>query len=157
VASADGTGHDTGVDDPDEAPLLALAEPPAASLRAHDHRPHCGDGRRLRPHRPQDRLPAVFHALGASNPALLAAGYGVAVITILITVRQWHGLSNANGVPCTYRRCLHIELGGDVFDAALPSSIGGDVIRAANLPGPRTSGCRRRRRWYCAACATSPA
>ncbi len=77
---------------------------------------------------------AVFHALGAANPALLAAGYGVAVITILITVRQWHGLANANGVPCTYRRCLHLELGGDVFDAALPSSIGGDVIRAASLP-----------------------
>ncbi len=77
---------------------------------------------------------AVFHALGAANPALLAAGYGVAVITILITVRQWHGLSNANGVPCTYRRCLHLELAGDVFDAALPSSIGGDVIRAASLP-----------------------
>ena len=77
---------------------------------------------------------AVFHALSASNPALLAAGYAVAVITILITVRQWHGLSNANGVPCTYRRCLHLELAGDVFDAALPSSIGGDFIRATSLP-----------------------
>src|ERR1700722_6603432 len=77
---------------------------------------------------------AVFHALGASNPWLLAAGYAVAVITILITVSQWHGLSNANKVSCTYRRCLHLELAGDVFDAALPSSIGGDLIRATSLP-----------------------
>ena len=136
VASVDGTTAMTpAVADPDEAPLLALAEPPAK--------------RRFAPMTivrvvvtvgafaliaRKIGFRAVFHALGASNPWLLAAGYGVAVITILITVRQWHGLSNANGVPCTYRRCLHIELGGDVFDAALPSSIGGDVIRAANLP-----------------------
>ena len=54
-------------------------------------------------------------------------------MTILITVSQWHGTRNTNGVPCTYGRCLHLELGGDVFDAALPSSIGGDVIRATSL------------------------
>ncbi len=78
-------------------------------------------------------LGAVFHALSHADPRLLAAGYGVAVISILITVSQWHGLANANGVRCSYWRCLHLELGGDVFDAALPSSIGGDVIRAASL------------------------
>ncbi len=76
---------------------------------------------------------AVAHALAHANPWWLAAGYGVAVITILITVRQWHGLANANGVKRSYRRCLHLELGGDVFDAALPSSIGGDLIRATSL------------------------
>ena len=146
VASGNGVASTSGaapplapVDEADEqetAPRLALAEPPAK-------------GRRIAPmtvirivvtfgafaliaHKIGFR--AVLHALGASNPALLAAGYAVAVITILITVRQWHGLSNANGVKCSYWRCLHIELGGDVFDAALPSSIGGDVIRAASLP-----------------------
>jgi uncharacterized membrane protein YbhN (UPF0104 family) len=76
---------------------------------------------------------AVAHALAAANPKWLAAGYGVAVVTILLTVWQWHGLAGANGLPRSYGRCLHLELGGDVFDAALPSSIGGDFVRATSL------------------------
>ena len=76
---------------------------------------------------------AVAHALAAANPKWLAAGYGVAVVTILLTVWQWHGLARANGLPRSYGRCLHLELGGDVFDAALPSSIGGDFVRATSL------------------------
>ena len=78
---------------------------------------------------------AVLHALAAANPRWLAAGYGAAMISILLTVWQWHGLANANGLPRRYGRCLHLELGGDVFDAALPSSIGGDFIRATSLAG----------------------
>jgi uncharacterized membrane protein YbhN (UPF0104 family) len=76
---------------------------------------------------------AVVHALARANPVYLAAGYAIAVITILLTVWQWNGLATANGVARTYRRCLHLELGGDVFDAALPSSIGGDFVRATSL------------------------
>jgi uncharacterized membrane protein YbhN (UPF0104 family) len=76
---------------------------------------------------------AVLHALAHANPRWLAAGYGVAVITILLTVWQWHGLAGANGLSRSYGRCLHLELGGDVFDAALPSSIGGDFVRATSL------------------------
>jgi uncharacterized membrane protein YbhN (UPF0104 family) len=76
---------------------------------------------------------AVVHALAAADPLSLALGYAIAVVTILLTVWQWNGLATANGVPRTYRRCLHLELGGDVFDAALPSSIGGDFVRATSL------------------------
>jgi uncharacterized membrane protein YbhN (UPF0104 family) len=76
---------------------------------------------------------AVAHALAAADPAWLATGYAIAVVTILLTVWQWHGLANANGLRRPYRRCLHLELGGDVFDAALPSSIGGDFVRATSL------------------------
>lgn len=78
-------------------------------------------------------LGAVVRALADANPAYLAAGYAIAVVTILLTVWQWNGLATANGVARPYRRCLHLELGGDVFDAALPSSIGGDFIRATSL------------------------
>ena len=76
---------------------------------------------------------SVFQAFAHSDPVWLAAGYLVAVVTIIITVWQWHGLAAANGVSRPYRRCLHLELAGDVFDAALPSSIGGDFIRATSL------------------------
>jgi hypothetical protein len=76
---------------------------------------------------------AVLHALATANPLWLAAGYATALATILLTVWQWHGLASANGVRRGYRRCLHLELAGDVFDAALPSSIGGDFVRATSL------------------------
>jgi uncharacterized membrane protein YbhN (UPF0104 family) len=76
---------------------------------------------------------SVLHAFAHSDPMWLAAGYAVAVVTIILTVWQWHGLAAANGVSRPYRRCLHLELAGDVFDAALPSSIGGDFIRATSL------------------------
>jgi uncharacterized protein (TIRG00374 family) len=76
---------------------------------------------------------SVFQAFANADPLWLAAGYAVAVVTIVLTVWQWHGLAAANGVRRPYRRCLHLELAGDVFDAALPSSIGGDFIRATSL------------------------
>jgi uncharacterized membrane protein YbhN (UPF0104 family) len=76
---------------------------------------------------------AVFYAFAGADPAWLAAGYAVAVLSIVVTVWQWHGLSSANGVRRSFRRCLHLEVAGDVFDAALPSSIGGDFIRATSL------------------------
>jgi glycosyltransferase 2 family protein len=76
---------------------------------------------------------AVVRALADADPAYLAAGYAIAVVTILLTVWQWNGLATANGVARPYGRCLHLELGGDVFDAALPSSIGGDFVRATSL------------------------
>jgi glycosyltransferase 2 family protein len=76
---------------------------------------------------------AVTRALATADPAYLAAGYAIAIVTILLTVWQWNGLATANGVARPFRRCLHLELGGDVFDAALPSSIGGDFIRATSL------------------------
>jgi hypothetical protein len=76
---------------------------------------------------------AVLGALSHADPGWLATGYALAVVTILLTVWQWQGLAAANGVPRRYRRCLHLELGGDVFDAALPSSIGGDFVRAVSM------------------------
>jgi uncharacterized protein (TIRG00374 family) len=52
-------------------------------------------------------------------------------LSVIVTVLQWNRLLGATGLRRSYRRCLHLELAGDVFDAALPSSIGGDVVRAA--------------------------
>jgi hypothetical protein len=83
---------------------------------------------------------AVIQEFARADSWWLVAGYAVAIVTILLTVWQWNGLASANGVARSYRRCLHLELGGDVFDAALPSSIGGDFIRATSLaeaPGER--------------------
>jgi hypothetical protein len=75
----------------------------------------------------------ILHALSAADPRWLAAGYGLAALSILITVAQWCGLLRAGGLRRGFGRCLHLELAGDVFDAALPSSIGGDFVRATSV------------------------
>ena len=159
VASVDGTTAMTpAVADPDEAPLLALAEPPAK--------------RRFAPMTivrvvvtvgafaliaRKIGFRAVFHALGASNPWLLAAGYGVAVITILITVRQWHGLSNANGVKCSYWGASTSNSAGTCSTPPCPAPSAATSSGPPRSPTAPTNGSRPRRRWSCAGCATSPA
>jgi uncharacterized protein (TIRG00374 family) len=75
-------------------------------------------------------LRPIGRQLGSADAAWLAIGFGFAVLSVGLTVLQWQKLLGATGVRRTYGRCLHLELAGDVFDAALPSSVGGDVVRA---------------------------
>jgi uncharacterized membrane protein YbhN (UPF0104 family) len=85
----------------------------------------------------------IVHSLAVASPAWLACGFGVGVASAGFTVLQWHGLLRASGMARRYRRCVHLELAGDVFDAALPSAIGGDVIRAiyvSDTPDERVPG-----------------
>ena len=82
----------------------------------------------------------IGHAILSASPAWLTLGYGLGVVAIFVTVSQWHGLLNANGVPRSYLRCLHLEIACDLFDATLPTAIGGDVVRAvlvAETPAER--------------------
>ena len=46
---------------------------------------------------------SVLHELAHANAAWLAAGYGVAIVTILITVSQWHGLAKRERRPVHLR------------------------------------------------------
>jgi glycosyltransferase 2 family protein len=68
--------------------------------------------------------------LNNANYGWLAAGLAMGLIAASITVTQWWGLLNAVGLSRTWRHCAHLELAGDAFDAAFPSAIGGDVMRA---------------------------
>jgi glycosyltransferase 2 family protein len=72
----------------------------------------------------------IAHSLATATPAWLVFGFALGLLSALVTALQWHGLIRANGMARRYRRVLHLELAGRVFDAALPGSIGGDVVRA---------------------------
>lgn len=88
-------------------------------------------------------LHRILSSLGNARSGLLALGFALGIVSALITALQWHGLLHANGLSRRYRRCLHLELAGRVFDAALPSSVGGDVVRAiyvADDPAQRVGG-----------------
>lgn len=86
---------------------------------------------------------AIVHQLGRADWRFMLLGYLLALLTVLVTVAQWWGLLAASGLRRRYRRCLRLEIAGDALDAALPSAIGGDVVRAmkvADKPSERVPG-----------------
>jgi uncharacterized protein (TIRG00374 family) len=78
-------------------------------------------------------LGAVERALTHASSKWMALGFGLGVLGAVVTIWQWWGVLRSLGLRRTYRRCFRLELAGDVFDAALPSSIGGDVLRAVTV------------------------
>lgn len=82
-------------------------------------------------------LSGVERALAQASPKWLACGFGLGIVGSGVTVWQWWGVLNALGLRRSYWRCARLELAGDVFDAALPSSIGGDVLRAVSVAEQR--------------------
>jgi uncharacterized membrane protein YbhN (UPF0104 family) len=72
----------------------------------------------------------VTRTLQHTSIPWLALGFAFGVAGALVTITQWHRLLRASGVTRSWWRCFRIEWACDAFDAALPSSIGGDVVRA---------------------------
>jgi uncharacterized membrane protein YbhN (UPF0104 family) len=86
---------------------------------------------------------AIVSQLGHADLSYMLLGYALALLSVLVTVAQWWGLLAASGLRRRYRRCLRLEIAGDAFDAALPSAIGGDLVRAVRVaehPGERVAG-----------------
>jgi uncharacterized membrane protein YbhN (UPF0104 family) len=73
---------------------------------------------------------SIVSRLAHANLYWLAAGYSVAALSIAATIFQWWALLRDVGLRRSLKRCARMELAGDVFDAALPTSVGGDVFRA---------------------------
>jgi uncharacterized protein (TIRG00374 family) len=72
----------------------------------------------------------LLHTLAHTSPSWLALGFAFGVVGAFVTITQWHALLRASDVNRSWARCFRIEWACDFFDAALPSSIGGDVMRA---------------------------
>lgn len=78
-------------------------------------------------------LSAIWRSISHASLAWFACGFAVGCVGACVTVSQWWGALRVLGMGRSYGRCLRLELAGDVFDAALPSSIGGDVLRALTV------------------------
>jgi uncharacterized protein (TIRG00374 family) len=88
---------------------------------------------------------SIGHELAGSQPAWLAIAFLLAIAAVLASVVQWQVLLAASGMHRTCRRCAHLDMAGRAFDAAMPSSIGGDVMRTflvANGPNERVPAAR---------------
>ena len=68
--------------------------------------------------------------LGVS-PAWFALGLLLGVGAAGLQANQWRGLLEVVGLPRTYAATLRADTAARGFDALLPSSIGGDVIRVS--------------------------
>jgi len=83
-------------------------------------------------------LASIFRTVVGADPRWLAAGLGLGIVAAGLQANQWRGLLAALGLRRSYRSTLHVDTAARVFDAALPSSIGGDVLRIA-LVAPAAS------------------
>jgi glycosyltransferase 2 family protein len=73
----------------------------------------------------------------------LLGALGFGFLATFAQSRQWQALLRAVGMPRTWLRCLRLVYVGMTFNTVLPTSIGGDVVRAtmaANDPSERVRG-----------------
>jgi uncharacterized protein (TIRG00374 family) len=92
----------------------------------------------------RSHVSAVAHTLSNIRVSWLLLGLTVTAISSVLTATSWWWLLRGVGIRRNWLRCQQLELAGDVFDAALPTNVGGDLIRmayAADSPAerPRTA------------------
>src|SRR5712691_5655955 len=76
-------------------------------------------------------LASMAATVRMANWRWLGAGLGLGLAGALAQALQWRALLAANGLRRSWYRCQRLVFVGYVFNTVLPSSIGGDVVRAA--------------------------
>lgn len=83
---------------------------------------------------------AILREVLGVSPAWFALGLLLGVGAAGLQANQWRGLLAVVGLPRSYRETLRADTAARGFDALLPTSIGGDVVRvslAARQPDQR--------------------
>jgi len=84
----------------------------------------------------------IGSTLAHAHVGWLALGLLLGVAAAGLQANQWRGLLLALGLERSFARCLRLDTEARVFDAALPSAIGGDVVRVtlvATAPAERAA------------------
>src|SRR2546423_15093132 len=63
----------------------------------------------------------------------LFGAFSIFLVSALITMVRWYVLVRAQDLPFTLPRALRIGLIGFFFNAFLPGSVGGDIVKAVAL------------------------
>jgi len=79
----------------------------------------------------------IGSTLAATNMGWLTAGLLLGVVAAMLQANQWRGLLAAFGLRRSYWRTLRLDSAARLFDAALPSNVGGDVVRIHLASGGR--------------------
>lgn|GEM_PF-2747119 len=81
---------------------------------------------------------SISRTVGSAAPGWLVAGFALGILAAGMQAYQWKGLLGAMGIRRHYLSTLRLDTAARGFDAALPTSIGGDVVRAT-LASPTPS------------------
>lgn len=76
---------------------------------------------------------AVVDELQQADPVFLAAYVALGLLAILVSAAKWQVLCRACGIIATLPRLFLLYLVGNFFNHILPTSVGGDVVRAVAL------------------------
>jgi len=87
-------------------------------------------------------LPALASAARSASLPWIVLALVLGLLATAAQTGQWRALLRAIGMPRSWLRCLRLVFVGNTFNTILPSSIGGDVVRAAmvaDAPDERVS------------------
>ena len=78
---------------------------------------------------------SIINDIKGADKALLAAGFIILFLIYLLGFWRWHMLLKAAGIQASLKRLIVSFCGGAFFSIFLPSTIGGDVVKTADLAG----------------------
>lgn len=83
--------------------------------------------------------PAFREALHRLDPAAFGAAGGVVAAGLVLSALRWRTLLRARDVDLPFLRAVRLYFVGYFFNLFLPTSVGGDVVRAVGVPGTPVS------------------
>ena len=78
---------------------------------------------------------SLINDIKGADKALLAVGFIIFFLVYLLGFWRWHMLLRAAGIHTSLKRLIVSFSGGVFFSIFLPSTIGGDVVKTADLAG----------------------
>jgi glycosyltransferase 2 family protein len=81
----------------------------------------------------QVRWREVWDVTRGIDPTLLAVYVAAGALSTVLSAAKWHLLARGQGLRATLRECVILYLVGYLFNHVLPSSVGGDAVRAYAL------------------------
>ena len=80
-------------------------------------------------------LRILFGDIKGADKSLLAAGFAIYFFIYLFGLLRWQMLLRTAGISASFKKIISSFSGGVFFSIFLPSTIGGDLIRSADLAG----------------------
>jgi uncharacterized membrane protein YbhN (UPF0104 family) len=77
----------------------------------------------------------IVTVLGENDPVLVAVAVGVTVVGVFVSAAKWLLLLRSKGESPPYRELVRSYYIGVFFNAVLPSTVGGDTVRAYRTTG----------------------
>ena len=88
------------------------------------------------------RLHDIWQVLANTAVIYVLIAMVIDQLTNFISSKAWHSLASSLGLKATFTRLLHLFYVGKFFNVFLPTTIGGDVVRALHLTKDSKKGAK---------------